>query len=335
MVSAVGADRRPGNGFLLPQLVNACLIETVRRGDLAWSDVKDPTPADIAFLGENYPFHPLNLEDCTSKRQLAKLDQREEYIFLVVHFPLYEPATKLVLPRQLCMFVGNNYVITVHDSGFKLLGEIFEECKQKGKVEEEMMGRSPANLSYQILDRLTDDIFPLADRIAGNVDDIEDKVFDQRTSAAVETTNLQREIAALRRLVMRLRRVVTDLSTSSKRFSKRDLSPYFGDLGDHLEKLLEVVDEASETMEIFSEADYDLSTEKTNRVLSILTIVFTLTIPLTVLSGIYGMNVLVPGGIASGNWAFLGPYTTLILILLVAFIPAAAFYLYMRSHRWI
>jgi magnesium transporter len=311
------------------------LRETLERAKLNWMDLSDPTAEDIAFLRENYPFDALNLEDCTSRRQLSKLDQRDAYVFVVVHFPFLDEQTGLILPRQLSMFVGESYVVTVHSSDFKQVSDLFEKCRSNDAEAGQLLGKSPANLVYGILDRLVDEIFPLADTVVASLNDIEDRVFDERLSSAAETTRLQRQIASLRRLVVRLKRVVTDLEPATKRFAFKDLSPYFGDLRDHIERLLETVDEASETIGIFSNADYNLSTEKTNRVLAILTIIFTLTIPLTVLSGLYGMNVILPGGVTDSVWTFAGPYSTLLVILLVSLVPAIVLFLYMRRQKWI
>lgn len=309
--------------------------ETFERGKLKWTDISDPSGEDIAFLTENYPFDALNLEDCTSKRQLSKLDQRESYVFVVAHFPFLDVKTGLILPRQLSMFIGGGYVVTVHSKDFKQTNDIFQKCRSDDAEAVRFLGRSPAYLAYRILDSLVDEIFPLADAVVSSLDEMEDRVFDDRLSAAVETTKLQRQIAALRRLVMRQKRVVADLEPAAKRFASKDLSPYFGDLKDHIERLIETADEASDTVEIFSEADYNLSTEKTNRALAILTIIFTLTIPLTVLSGLYGMNVVLPGGVTDGVWTFAGPYSTLLVILLVALAPALVLFLYMRRQKWI
>lgn len=95
-----------------------------------------------------------------------------------------------------------------------------------------------------------------------------------------------------------------------------------------------VIGEAQETIEIFKDADFTTSTEQTNRILAILTLVFTFTIPITVLGTLYGMNVPLPGGLSSGVWTFLGPFTTLGVIVTVAVLSAVAMYAYFHKKRW-
>ena len=113
---------------------------------------------------------------------------------------------------------------------------------------------------------------------------------------------LRREITTLRRIVFPLRRTVLDLTKDAQRFSKEDLTPYFRDVQDHIEKVYETLEEAKETVEIYKDTDFMLSTEKTNKILAVLTIVFTLSIPATVIGTFYGMNINIPGGIITGPW---------------------------------
>src|SRR4030066_1472122 len=107
-----------------------------------------------------------------------------------------------------------------------------------------------------------------------------------------------------------------------QRFSEEDLTDYYDDVRDHTEKVLEVLEESKETVEIFKDTDFMLSTEKSNKILAILTILFTLSIPATVIGAYYGMNINLPGGIETGSATFLGEYTSFIIIVIVAVIPA-------------
>ena len=120
-----------------------------------------------------------------------------------------------------------------------------------------------------------------------------------------------------------------------QRFSKDDLTLYFKDVQDHIEKIFEALEEARETVEIYKDTDFMLSQEKTNKILAVLTIVFTLSIPATVIGTFYGMNVNLPGGIQTGAWTQLGPYTTLVFVLVVSAITALFMVMYFRSLGWL
>jgi magnesium transporter len=120
-----------------------------------------------------------------------------------------------------------------------------------------------------------------------------------------------------------------------QRFSKEDITPYLKDVQDHVEKVFETLEEAKETVEIYKDTDFMLSQEKTNKILAVLTIVFTLSIPATVIGTFYGMNVNLPGGIQMGSWNQLGPYTTLIFVLALSSCSALFMVLYFRRVGWL
>jgi magnesium transporter len=197
------------------------------------------------------------------------------------------------------------------------------------------MGKSSGFLLHKIIDTLVDDLLHVLMKVVGNIDDIEDSVFDERISIPRQISLLRREITTLRRMVIPLRRTVVELTKDVQRFSNEDLAPYFGDAQDHIEKVHEALEEAKETVEIYKDTDFMLSQEKTNKILAVLTIVFTLSIPATVIGTFYGMNVNLPGGIQTGVWEQLGQYTTLIFVLILSCASAALMILYFRRLGWL
>jgi magnesium transporter len=119
-----------------------------------------------------------------------------------------------------------------------------------------------------------------------------------------------------------------------QKFSEEDLTLYFDDVKDHIDKVLEALEESKETIEIYKDTDYMLSTEKTNKILAVLTILFTLSIPATVIGSFYGMNVNLPGD-ETEPWNFFGPYTTLIVVLIMSTLSALLMIWYFRRLGWI
>ena len=308
-------------------------LEPISHKGVTWVDVENPTRKEMSILAQDYPFHHLNLDDCISKIQLTKIDQHEEYLFILVHFPSYGDQQGLVVSNQISIFLGKDYLVTLHQ-GDKSLEEMFQTCKKDEHQRQAFMGKSSAYLLYHVIDRLVDDLFPMLDKVMSNLDDIEDKVFDERMSAVREVSRLRREIGDLRRIVFPLRRLIADLATKAQQFTTYDLSVYFSDIKDHIEKAWETLEEAKESVEIFKDTDYILSTEKTNKALAVLTIVFTLTIPASVVGALYGTNIRLPGGIETGAWTFFGPYTTFLIILLAAVIPALLMAWYFHRVGW-
>jgi magnesium transporter len=310
-------------------------VEEVSCDGVTWVNVEKPTQSEMQFLAAKYHFHPLALEDCLSRIQLPKIDRYGDYVFLILHLPALKDSGQTVTHAQLSIFLGRDYLVTVHQGDIKPLSDLFSRCKRDEQIRRDFVCNSPGYTLYRLIDSVVDSLFPILDGILRELDEIEDKVFDEKVEAAREVTLLRRKIADLRRIVFPMRRVLAELAREVNRFSNTDLTKYFSDIQDHVEKLWETLEACKETIEIYKDTDFMLSTEKSNKILAILTIIFTLTIPYTVIGTIYGMNINLPGGIETGAWAFLGPYATLIILLIVATIPALIMIWYFRKVGWI
>jgi magnesium transporter len=197
------------------------------------------------------------------------------------------------------------------------------------------MGKSSGHLLHTIIDLMVDDLFHILMKIIGNLDDIEDAVFDNKSVIVKEISLLRREIALLRRIVYPLKRIIAELTNEIQKFSDEDLTQYFNDVEDHISKVLDLLESSRETIEIYKDTDFMLSSEKTNRILAVLTIWFTLSIPPVIVGTFYGMNINLPGGIEVGVWTFLGTYTTLIIVMITSTSFALAMYLYFLKVGWL
>ena len=302
---------------------------------VTWIDVRNPTREKMNKLEQHYSFHELNIEDSLSKMQIPKVDRYDDHVFAILHFPTINKEESTPRPTQLAIFAGSDYLVTVQQAELKPLSEMFQLCKTDPKQRDQFMGNSPGYLLHSILDLLIDDLLHILMKVEGNLDDIEDLVFDEKSAVAKEISMLRREITTLRRIVYPLKRTILEISKEIQRFSEEDLTPYFDDVRDHIDKVIEALDESKETIEIFKDTDFMLSTEKSNKILAILTILFTLSIPASVVAAYYGMNVNVPGGIETGSPTFLGQYTSFIILLMAAIIPAGFMMYWFKRQGWL
>lgn len=333
IISKLPYLRRPSR----PEEVAQTHVEMFEGNGFVWTDIENPTREEIEKLGKQYNFNSLNLDDAVSKIQLAKIDNYEDHSFIILHFP--PMVLKRGMPKfnQLSVFIGREFLVTIHNGDLKPLVEMITHCKENQQYKEELLGRSSGFLLYKIIDVLVDDLLHTMRKIMANLDEIEDDVFDENKSTPRKISLLRREITILRRIVYPLRKTVEETSKNTIRFSHHsdDLVHHFDDVLDHLNKVAETLDEAKETMEIYKDTDFMLSTEKSNKILAVLTIIFTLTIPPTVVAAIYGMNVNLPGGIETGSWTFWGEYTTFILLLIASFVPSFVMYAYFHKKKWL
>jgi len=308
---------------------NQLNIESVEWNGLTWVSIEKPTEQEIQYLAKNYSFHPMDLDDCLSERQRPKVDVYKDYIFLIFHFSIWNRATRISRHDQVSVFVGEKYLITVHDGQLKTLVGLFRQCQTDEGARQQNLGNGSGYLLYRILDRTVDAYFPILDKVLAWMDDVEDIVFDERVSAAQELSVLRRDIITQRRILNSLRAVTNETETKIKRFTKIDLTVQFGDVMDHLNKICDTLDEAKETIEVFKDTDYVLSTERLNIIMRVLTIAGTVILPSIVVSSIYGMNIPLPGGIERGS---LQAFLFLLAIMLV--VSGAMLYAFHRRH-WI
>ena len=317
-------------------------IERVDGGGFSWFDLQNPDRADIEEMAERYRFNELNIEDCMTKFELPKLDSYDGHFFVTLHFPPLAAKNRMQKHSQVSMFVGRDFLVTIHQGDLKPLVDLVGICRGDSDPErrDRLLGRTPGALLHEIIDVLVDDLLHTTRRIIANLDDIEDGVFDETKSVARSISMLRREINVVRRIVNPLKRFVLEIGERVKSFAdSEDLDLYFDDVIDHINKVIESLEESRETMEIYKDTDFMLSTEKTNKVLAALTIIFALAIPATVIGTFYGMNVNLPGGTSGGGGdgggGILGGYQTFVLILLASAAPAILMIVYFRRWGWV
>jgi len=314
-------------------------IETIQGRKFVWIDLQNPDRNDVEKLAEKYNFNTLNIEDCMTKFELQKLDSYDDHFFVILHFPPLSQKMGITKNSQLSVFIGKDFLVTIHQGDLKPLVELAELCKTDSDKQrkDRLLEKSPGFLLHEIIDVLVDDLLHTSRKIIANLDEIEDRVFDETKPVARSIALLRREINRLRRIVNPLKKFVLEIAKNIKRFSEREdeeLTLFFDDIIDHIDKVIETLEESRETMEIYKDTDFVLSNEKTNKVLAVLTIIFTLAIPSTVIGTFYGMNVNLPGGIGD-NSMFLGPFTAFIIIIIASAIPAIMMFTYFKKLGWI
>ena len=314
-------------------------IENIQGNEFVWIDLQNSDRKDVEKLSAKYNFNELNIEDCMTKFELPKLDSYDDHFFVILHFPPLAQKIGISKNSQLSIFIGKDFLVTVHQGDLKPLVELVNTCKSDldQEMKSRLLGESSGDLLHEIIDALVDDLLHTSRKIIANLDEMEDNVFDESKPVARSIALLRREINRLRRISVPLKKFVLEIAKNVKRFSDNsddELSLYFDDVIDHIDKVIETLEESRETMEIYKDTDFVLSNEKTNKVLAVLTMIFTLAIPSTVIGTFYGMNVNLPGGIEN-NYIIFGPFTTFIVIIIASAIPAIIMFVYFKKLGWI
>jgi magnesium transporter len=303
-------------------------LESLTWGNLTWINIEGPTEQETEYLAQNYHFHPLDLDDCLSRIQRPKIDEYKDYLFLVFHFPVFNKDARVTTPSQLAVFIGKNYLITLHKGELKPLVKLFRECQVDEESQQEYFSQGSGYLLYRIVDRLVDYCLPILNKIGDSIEDVEDSIFSDRMRGAVkEISVLRRDIISFRRIIWPMRAVIGSLEPKIRRFSTMDMAVYFGDIVDHVDKIWDGLDEYKEVIEGLNDTHDSLATNRTNEVMRILTVIATILLPITVVASIFGMNI--PLGPFRDS-----PYSALYVSLICLVIIGGMLYFFHRQ-RWI
>ena len=305
-------------------------IEFITWGNLTWINIVSPGDREIEWLSQNYQFHPLTLDDCLSRKQVSKLDVYPGYIFFVFHYPLYHKETRIAVKRQWSAYIGDNYIITIHTEEMKPLLALFRDCQENEESRREYFSGGSGFLLYRLLDRAVDAYFPVLDKILSLLENIEDAVFDEEVEAAREISVLRRDIITQRAVFFPTRDIFLEMENKLKRFSTTDVTPYYRDLMDHINRICNTLDEAKEIIEVFSDADFRLGTDRVNRILRVLNILATIALPFLVITSLYGMNVVLPGGLEGKGHA-----ETFGILMAISVLCTSLMLFYFHRRRWI
>ncbi len=290
---------------------------------LLWTDIENPGKENMQFLIEHFHFHPLDIEDCLSIIERPKLDEYDDYFFLVLHIPFFIKQTRRLVPFTVNIFIGNNFLVTVHRGLCKPIQDTFEYLSKNNQI----LDKGSGYLLHKVIDSLIDYNFPILNKIYRNIQDIEDAIFKKASSKNVKEILLIRtNILTFRNIIYPQRKLLKTLEIKDMDFLIEALEVYFSDLVDHVEKIWDTLENYKELIEGVHDAHQSLLSNKINDIMRILTIFSVVILPLTLISGIYGMNVSLPLG--SHSFAF-------IIILITMGLISIGMLVYFKYKDWI
>ncbi len=305
-------------------------VNSVHHGKLTWIYIEKPTTREVDYLAKEFNFHPLNLDDILSRVQRPKIDEAEDHLFMVLHFPIFNKENKVTKPGEVDIFISEKYVITIHCTGdLKPLSKIFNECQLDERFRNEYMNRSSGYLLYHILDRLVNYCFPILDKLTENIDKVEDLIYSRTVPETVrEISLIRRDLISFRRIVRPQITVVETLEQEEYPFLKEDQDIYFGDIADHIRKIWDALEDCREVVDGLYDTSNWLTSHRIQEIMRILTIVTAILAPGTLIASIFGMNINLPGETQIN----LIPFSILLFVMLAIAILMLIFF---RRRNWI
>jgi magnesium transporter len=297
---------------------------------LTWIHLEPPIdPETVNSLRERFGWHPLDVEDVLSKRQRPKIDDYvdEGYLFGVLHFPAYDKSVQRLNAGELDFFLGPDYLVTIANVELLPVTRLFSRVEEDEQFRDQLFGKGSGRLLYEVLDDLFDYCFPILDKIAYKLDSIEDDIEDRRSEEIVtDISKVKQEIISYRKIVKPQRPALRLLERHIERFLPEELELYFDDLVDASERIWDLLDNYKEVVEALEDTNESVISHRQNDVLRLLTVITVIILPVTLITGIFGMNVEFPGfGTSTAFWAIVGAMVA----------TAAGLIAFFRYKRWL
>jgi len=299
-------------------------VETITAEGLRWVNIDNPSPLECAWLEEQFGFHALDLEDVLSRNQRPKIDEYPDYLFIVLHFPVFDRAVGRLNAGELDIFVGQNYLVTIPNQPLQPVQYLFERCRQKEELREQHFSKGSGYLLYRIVDDSFDYCFPMLRKIGNKLDAVEDEIFSGRSEEVVrDISNVKQEIINFRKVVRPQRTVLRDLENAKQPFlapTEGDLEVYFDDIVDAHERIWDMLENYKEVVEALEDTNESVISHRVNDILRFLTAISVIVLPLTLIASIWGMNVGVPGdGDPEDFYVIVGAMGVLLVAMLAYF----------------
>src|SRR5919108_2068946 len=298
-------------------------LTELRAEGLTWVHVEAPTHEEAQALANRFGWHPLDLEDVLSRRQRPKVDEYadEGYLFAVLHFPVYDKNVQRLNAAELDAFIGHDYLVTLPNVELLPVTRLFRRCEEDQALREQLFGKGSGYLLYHVLDDLFDYCFPILDKIGFKLDSIEDDIDEGRFEEVVrDISKAKQEIISYRKIVKPQRPALRLLERRVERFLPEQLELYFDDLVDASERIWDLLDNYKEVVEALEATNESAISHRQNDVLRLLTLISVTMLPLTVITVVFGMNVLFPGeGTHTAFWIIVAALVGVLAGLLLFF----------------
>jgi magnesium transporter len=323
--------RARGEVVTRPPEPEAPAVEIIESSGLRWINIERPRAVDRAWLEEHFDFHSLDYEDVFSRNQRPKIDEYDDYLFIVLHFPRFDKQVGRLNAAELDIFVGPDFLITLPNEPVDPVEYMFERCRAREELREQYFAKGAGYLLYKIVDDAVDASFPMLRKMGNKLARIEDEVLEGSSQDVVrDISNVKQEIINFRTIVRPQRAVFGDLERNKARYIADDLDIYFDDIVDASERIWQMLEGYKETAEALEVTNESVISHRFNDILRILTVFSIVFLPATLIASIWGMNVGLPGGGDPGS----SSHTVFWIILAAMVVLLAGMLAFFRRRGW-
>ncbi len=287
-----------------------------------WVDMQSPSDVESYALTHDFKFHPLAIEDTISEVPTPKIDNYDDYLFVVFKIADYDGTATGLNTKEVDIFVTKNGVVTIHREPVRPIDVMEMRCER----DDRLLSRGVTFLFHSIIDYLTDHYNHTMEGLEDAVDVVEDEVFAEPDESVMKDIfNLKRDLAQVKRLITPQREMLNRLSRGEYKLIDPETNIYFRDIFDHLNRVNDLVDSYRDTLTAALEVYFSTVSSDTNEIIKILTIFSAIMLPLTFIVGLYGMNVKMP----EFEWEHGYLFVWCVMITVVG-----AMFLFIKKRKW-
>lgn len=290
-----------------------------------WVDLSSPTPEEARVLSDVFKFHDLAIEDAMAEIHHPKVESYGGYLYLILHGIDFREAEHCFKTQDVDFFLGEQYLVTVHPGHSRTIGKMRDVCVRNDRA----LGEGPAALLHRIVDAMVDHYRPEIDKLNERLDQLEEEVFrNPNPRLAKRILDFKADVSSLRRVVLPERDAVARLARREFPMISEGLAYRFRDVHDHLVRLVDEAVFFQDRVTSLLDAHLSLVSNQLNTVMKVLTIIATIFMPLTVLTGMWGMNVPLPDFPGPEQFHFWWVVSLMVVL-------AVGMLWYFRRQRWI
>lgn len=290
-----------------------------------WVDLSAPTDDEFLLLKDVFHFHPLSIEDARSALQFPKVEPYPNYLYLVLHgIDSQANSSRGFSTRDVDFFLGRNYLVTVHDGASRSIEQLRQACSQY----EHLLNEGPVALTHRIVDSMVDNYRPMSEAVEERIETLEERSLAGRSQLVAQVMKVKRELAHMRRVLIPQRDAIGRLARREFPLISDEMAFRFRDVYDHVVRLTEEVILFQDRMTGILEVNLASVSNRLNQIMKVLTVMSTIFLPLTVLTGMWGMNIELPhfpGGPIAQFWWIGG----------IMAIVSGAMLMVFRINKWI
>jgi len=310
---------------LVPNINIEDISDVISREDnLLWVDVISPSKNEMEKLQEEFGFHELSIEDVLKPWQRPKIDQYDSYYFIVIYTARFIPEQVDIQEVELDIFLGSNYIVTVHGEEISELNDVARRWQQNISK----LKPSAGVLLYSMIDSIVDSYFPLVDTLGDHIENFEETIFSGRQiTLQGEVFRLRKELLQLRRVLGPQRDLLLHLSRMESALLEGDVRTYFQDVYDHIMRVTDTIDLYRDLLSSVLESYLTVASNNLNITVRTLTSWSIILMTLALIAGIYGMNF---EHMPELHWRYGYPGVLLVMLLITVIL-----YYYFKRRRWL